>query len=306
MTTYPPEVLDGRTAPNQIPPEAPSRGWTLNMGGVAGALLSLPLIALLVLFVLYPLIKVFIEASSGGEPFSRYIEVFTNSVSRRALETTLWDSFVVTVLTTLVALSIAWLIHATTRRWLRVLLWTVTLIPMWMGVVMKNYAIFIMLSKQGPVNALLLALGIVDEPVSLLYNDTTVIVGITYSLIPYAVFSLYAAISTVNLQTVTAAQALGATRSRAVLGVALPTVKGGILASMGLVFVLSIGFYITPIMLGGPQTPFMASYINQQLNSRYDFPGASASAAVLLILAAIVLGIVVAIVGLRGLRKALR
>ena len=295
-----------RSAAGDAPSPTRASSWRLEMSAVNGFLLSFPLILMLALFVVYPLIRIFIEASSDGDTFGRYAAVFTNPVSRRALTTTLVDSVVVTLVATIISLTIAWTIHATKRRWVRILLWTVTLIPMWTGVIMKNYAIFIMLSKQGPVNSVLLALGVIDEPLSLLYNDTAVIVGITYSLIPYAVFSLFAAISTINLQTLTAAEALGATRTRALLGIALPVAKGGILASMALVFVLSIGFYITPVMLGGPQTAFMATLINQQLNSRYDFQGASASAAVLLIVAVLVLAVVAALVGAKTLKRAIR
>jgi ABC-type spermidine/putrescine transport system permease subunit I len=282
------------------------KAWTHSVNGWTGLMLAAPLIVLVVLFVLYPLVRVFVEASSGGDPFGRYLTVFTDPISRRALTTTLVDSLIVTAVCLVVGLAIAWTLHTTRSRGIRVLLWTVVLIPMWMGVIVKNYSIFILLSTNGPLNAALQALGLTEQPLSLLYNDFAVVFGISYSLIPYAFLSLYATILNIDTGLLTAAQALGASRLKALATIALPMARGGLVASCSLVFVLAIGFYVTPILLGGPQTAFMATQINNQLNARYDFAGASASAAVLLVIAAAIVGLAVALVGGRTLRRALR
>jgi mannopine transport system permease protein len=282
------------------------RGWSLSMNGWLGLLLSAPMIVLLVLFVLYPLVRVFIEASSAGQPIERYVAVFTDPISRRALTTTLLDSLVVTLVVLIAGIAIAWTLHVTTSRFVRVVLWTVALIPLWMGVIVKNYSIFILLSANGPINSVLTGAGIIDEPLSLLYNDGAVVFGIAYSLVPYAVLSLYATLLHIDTSLLTAAQALGASRLKALTSIALPMARSGIAASGSLVFVLSIGFYVTPILLGGPQTAFMATQISQQLNSRYDLPGASASAAVLLLVAAAVVATAFALLGGRALKRALR
>lgn len=288
-----------------IRPRRRPRVWTPTANGWIGAALALPMIVLVAVFVLYPLVRVFIEASSDGEPFSRYITVFTDPISRKALTTTLVDSLIVTAVCVVAGLALAWTLHTTTSRAVRVLLWTVALIPMWMGVIVKNYSIFILLSTNGPLNALVLALGLSEEPLSLLYNDFAVVFGISYSLVPYAFLSLFATVRGVDPGLLTAAQALGAGRLAALRTIALPLTRSGIVASGSLVFVLSIGFYVTPILLGGPQTAFMAAQINQQLNARYDFPGAAASAAVLLLIAVVIVGLAIALVGRRALRRAL-
>ena len=282
------------------------RAWSHSASGWTGLALATPMILLVGVFVLYPLVRVFIEASSDGDPFGRYLAVFTDPISRRALTTTLLDSLIVTVVCLVAGLALAWTLHTTTSRALRVLLWTVALIPMWMGVIVKNYSIFILLSTNGPLNAVLQALGLTEEPLSLLYNDFAVVFGISYSLIPYAFLSLYATVINIDTGLLSAARALGAGRLRALWTIAVPMARGGLVASGSLVFVLSIGFYVTPILLGGPQTAFMATQINQQLNARYDFAGASASAAVLLVIAAVIVGLALALVGGRTLRRALR
>jgi ABC-type spermidine/putrescine transport system permease subunit I len=287
-------------------PDAPRPGkaWERFAPGWVGVALSAPLIVAMAMFVFYPLVKVFAEASSDGQLADRYLRVFTDPVSRNALTTTLVDSALVVVIVIGLGAGIAWVLHTTERRWVRVVLWTTALVPFWMGVIVKNYSIFLMLSANGPVNRALMAMGVVDQPLPLLFSKTAVVAGIAYSMMPYAVLTLYSSFVHVDRSLLTAAQTLGASRMRALAGVAFPIARGGIGASMALVFVLSIGFYVTPVLLGGAQAPFMASRINQQVFALYDFPGASASAAVLLVIAVVTVGLVVWLIGGRALKRA--
>ncbi|MGP4110208.1 ABC transporter permease [Streptomyces sp. 4N509B] len=288
-------------------PAAPRRrAWEQRVHGGVGLLLAAPLVIGLALFVGYPLLRIFLDASSGGEPLSRYGDVLSGEVSRRALLTTLGNSVLVVLVATTLGIALAWTLHVTERRWVRVLLWTTALVPFWMGVIVKNYSIYLMLSANGPLNTFLQDVGLTDGPLNLLYTQTAVIVGIAYSLVPYAVLSLYSAFMHIDRELLNAAQTLGASRVRAMASVVLPMARGGVATSMALVFVLSIGFYVTPIMLGGAQTPFMATLISQQIFNLYDYPGAAASAAVLLLIAVAVVGAVFATVGGRALKAALR
>ena len=296
---------DTRTAPGERT-AAPGRSWNRLAPGWVGLLMAAPLVAGMVLFVLYPLVRVFLRASSDGKVTERYVRVLTDPVSRNALTTTLLDSAFVVVLAVGLGSGIAWLLHTTRRRWVRVLLWTTAMVPFWMGVIVKNYSIFLMLSANGPVNRALLAIGLIDQPLPLLFTKTAVVLGITYSMLPYAVLTLYSTFSQVDTSLLVAAQTLGATRLRALASVALPIARNGIGVSMALVFVLSIGFYVTPVLLGGAQAPFMASRINQQVFALYDFPGASASAAVLLLIALGVVALVLWLAGSQAFRKAVQ
>src|SRR5690606_25009281 len=97
----------------------------------------------------------------------------------------------------------------------------------------------------------------------------------------------------------------GATRARALASVVLPLGAPGILAAGALVFMLSIGFYVTPVMLGGADSPFLASLIHRQIFIMYDNQGASASGTILLVAAVIVLVLAIAIVGTRRLKRAM-
>jgi ABC-type spermidine/putrescine transport system permease subunit I len=306
MTTTSAAPVSPTTTPTTTgTPPASTRRWRLDFSGWTGALLALPLIVMIAAFVVYPMITLVIDSVSDGAGLERYIDVFAYSVSRRALITTLVDSIVVTVLTTACALCIAWTLHATRSRFIRTSLWAISLVPMWMGVVVLNYTIYVLLSGSGPINSVLTGIGLIDGPLPLLYNDGAVIFGMVYSLLPYAVLSLYASLSRIDLGLVTAAESLGASRVRALASVALPLGRGGIITTMSLLYVLSIGFYVTPMVLGGPQTPFMPIFIDEQMNVRFDYEGAAASAVVLLAVAVLVVVAVVAAVGPKTFRKAL-
>src|SRR5690606_39618610 len=94
-------------------------------------------------------------------------------------------------------------------------------------------------------------------PVNLLYTKFAVVYGITYSLLPYAVLTMYSVFSGIDTTLLTSASVLGASRGRALLTVVFPLARGGMAIATALVFVLSVGFYVTPILLGGLQTPFI-------------------------------------------------
>lgn len=282
------------------------RAWEALAGRATGLALASPMIVVLVLFVVAPLVQVFVDASSGGAGLSRYANVFADDVSRRALVTTLLDSVIVAFVAVGLGSVIAWSLRTTARRWLRVLLWTTVLVPFTMGMIVKNYAVLLLLVSNGPVNAVLQAIGLVDAPVSLLYTKFAVVYGITYSLLPYAVLTMYSVFSGVDTTLLSSASVLGASRGRALLTVVFPLARGGMAVATALVFVLSVGFYVTPILLGGLQTPFIATVISQQIFQLYDYPAAAADAAVILLIALAVVGATVVLTGARTFKAVLR
>lgn len=284
----------------------PAKGWHPHLGPWTGLLFALPILAAICFFVIYPLVQLIIQASSDGAGMQRYIEVFTDSVSLRAVTTTIVDSLVVAVVTVLFGGLLAWTLHTTTKRWLRVLTWIALLIPFTMGTIVKNYAILLLLVANGPINSVLLGLGIVDEPVRMLYTPVAVVFGISYSLLPYAGLTLYSVFSHVDQNLISSAQVLGATRLRALRTVILPSVRSGLFVSGALIFVLSLGFYVTPVLLGGLQSPFLATVISQQIFTLYDFPGASATAVVVLVIALLALAAALLLGGRRSVSQVMR
>jgi putative spermidine/putrescine transport system permease protein len=254
-----------------------------------------PLVVLLAGLVLYPLVKLTIDSLTTDAGLGNYTDVFESDSTRRAMITTLLSSVVVTVLTVGVGAVFAWYLVTVRSPVLKGLLWLAVLAPFWMGTVVKNYAIILLVSNNGLLNDVLGLVGI--GPVQVLYTTGAVIMGIVYSMIPYAVFSLFGVFVGIDQALLAAARSMGASRARALRTVLLPLAMPGIVASSALVFAISVGFYVTPVLLGGGQAPFMASVISSNIFGYYDYGYASAASVVLLVVALIVLAAALAAVG---------
>lgn len=281
-----------------------SRRWQPQPSVWTGLLLSAPLLLVMAGLVFLPLARLVVD-SSNGAGFANYADFFASKAATKALMTTLRDSAAVTVLALLLGSVLAWSIRVQSSRFLSGALWIITLMPFWMGVIVKNYAFTIILQRRGIVNDALLLLPGIDEPLRLLYSSPAVVMGILYSLLPYAVLSLYVTFLTIDPDLVRAAESLGADRFRALATVVVPLALPGALATAAIIFVFSIGFYVTPILLGGPQSAFVATLINRQIFTMFDYPAAAASGTVLLLAAVLTLALAWIIVGRERLERAI-
>ncbi len=286
--------------------ERPGRAWRNDPSAAVGLLLLAPALVLLLLFFVVPILRIFwVALTDPTLSLDRFGDFFASPAARRSLLTTLRVSAIVTVLATLVGLIVAWELRTTTSKWKRAALWLATLFPLWTSVVVRNYAFTILLQRKGILNTALISTGIIDEPLSILYTDVAVVLGMLYTMLPYAILPIYASLVNLDTSIVSAAESLGASRPRAIRDVVLPLIAPSVFAAAAITFVVSVGFYITPILLGGPDSPFLATFIDQQLFSLYNFPAAAATASILFLTAAIVVGFAWRIVGFEQIRKAL-
>ena len=282
------------------------RAWRNEPSPAVGVLLLAPALVLLILFFVVPIVRIiWVALSQPSFGLENFADFFASPAARRSLFTTLRISAIVTVLATLLGLIIAWELRTSRSKWKRAALWSATLFPLWTSVVVRNYAFTILLQRKGILNTALVSAGVIEEPLGILYTDTAVILGMLYTMLPYAILPIYASLVNVDTGLVDAAESLGASRPRAIAGIILPLIAPSVFAAAAITFVVSVGFYITPILLGGPEAPFLATYIDQQLFSLYDFPGAAATASVLFLTAALVVGISWRVVGFDQLRRAL-
>lgn len=282
------------------------RAWRNEPSAAVGLLLLAPALVLLALFFVVPIVRiVWVALSEPTFGLDRFAGFFASPAARRSLLTTLRISAIVTVLATLLGLIIAWELRTSRSKWKRAALWSATLFPLWTSVVVRNYAFTILLQRRGIINTALVSTGIIEEPLGILYTDTAVILGMLYTMLPYAILPIYASLVNVDTALVDAAESLGASRPRAIVGIILPLIAPSVFAAAAITFVVSVGFYITPILLGGPDAPFLATFIDQQLFSLYDFPGAAATASILFLTAVIVVGVAWRVVGFDQLRRAL-
>jgi len=281
------------------------RAFSAEAGPWWGLALSAPLVLIAGLFVVYPLVRVFADSLGDGNPFENYVRFFSSDVYVRTLVFTLLLSILVTVIAVVLGAVLAWIMRTTSSRWIRLLCWGAVLVPFWMSVVVKNYAFTLLLGRRGMLNEVLQWAFGEGAMLELLYTNTAVVIGMLYSMLPYAVLPLFVTFLTINPEIPLAAQTLGASRMRAIRTTVLPLALPGMVATSSIVFVITIGFYITPVLLGGPRSTFMATLISEQTFSLFNYPGAATSAVVLIVVAVVTLATAIKAVGIDRLKRAL-
>ncbi|RMI15239.1 ABC transporter permease [Pseudoroseomonas wenyumeiae] len=156
------------------------------------------------------------------------------------------------------------------------------ILPYFTSVIVRTYAWMVILGRNGLINQMLLGLGLVSEPVDLLYNRTGVIIGMTYVLLPYMVLTLYAAMKAVDNRLLQAAEGMGASPFTVFAKVFLPLTLHGVTAGSLIVFILALGFFITPALMGGPSDVMMAMLIEREIELSQNWPMAALMTIVLL------------------------
>jgi mannopine transport system permease protein len=263
----------GRLSPSAPAAKRPwprrGRPWRPEGSRGASVLLALPLVAALAIGVGIPLVEL-VYTSLHGQGLSRYSAVINDEAEWHALKVTVAASLVTTVISVLAGALLAWFVHASARRTVKVVLWLAILLPTWMGVVVKNYAFVIILGREGVLSAALQDLHLTSGPVDLLYTPSAVIIGMVYTVLPYAVLPLYATFVNISLDLPKAAETLGASRSRAITSVVIPLARPALFATTIIAFVLSLGFYLTPVILGGTSGTFVASLVQNDIFLFFD------------------------------------
>ncbi|MEX2648896.1 MAG: ABC transporter permease [Alphaproteobacteria bacterium] len=229
------------------------------------ALIVVPLLAMLVILYAYPLFKVlWISVSDPSFGLGNYEKLFTAAGIQRMLWTTLKLCLITTAIAMVLGYVVAYaIVHVGERQ--RTWMWMFILIPFWVSVLARTFSWLMLLHDNGIVNDALRAWGIVEEPVALVRNQFGVIVGMVHYMIPYAVLPLYASMRAIDPRTVAAARGLGARPFEAFLRVFLPLSLPGIVAAGVLVFILTLGFFVTPAILGGGKTLMIAEYVSVQI-----------------------------------------
>ena len=176
---------------------------------------------------------------------------------------------------------VAYLIATAPKR-LQIPLLLLVMLPFWSNYLIRTYAWIVLLNREGLINNALRWLGLVDEPLSLLYNDTAIVIGLVYGYLPFMVLPLYASIARLNPEIREAATDLGASSLRGFWTVTVPLTRQAIAAGCIFVFVPSIGNFITPDLLGGGRTKMIGNLIYDQFLKARDWPFGSTLALILI------------------------
>ena len=258
--------------------------------------LVLPLLLYLGIFYAYPVAAMMFR--SVHEPnwtLANFTKIFQTGAYLGVLWLTIRISFVVTVLALLLGYPVAYVL-ARIGRAKSNLLMILVLVPLWTSILVRTYAWMVLLGRQGLVNQLLIALGVIEEPIRLLNTTFAVYVAMVHVLLPLMILPLYGVLRGIDENLLRAAQGLGATPSGVFRQVVLPLSLPGVSAGCLLVFILALGFFITPALVGGPQDLMISVLIQQQVDL-INWPFASALAVVLLVAALAIFAIFVRLVG---------
>jgi putative spermidine/putrescine transport system permease protein len=254
------------------------------------AWLMVPAIGLLLVFFVYPLFAIlwrsFTDPTVG---LGNYTLLLHDGVSVTVLIRTLRTSLIVAVGTLILAYPYAYAMTLVSSR-TRNLLTALVLLPFWTSLMARNFAWYMLLQRGGPVDRFFSAMGV--DGVVLLGTVAGVTVAMIQVMLPYMVLPLYSGMQGIDRRLLDAATSMGAPRWRAFTQVYLPLSIPGVVSGYSLVFMMSLGFYITPALLGSPQQSLISQLIATDVNSLLDFGGAGALGAVLLAVTLVVLFVV--------------
>ena len=166
----------------------------------------------------------------------------------------------------------------------RGLLLLLIVLPFWISFLLRVYAWMGLMNNYGVINNLLMWLGVINQPIQLMYTDFAIFVGLAYSYLPFMILPLYATLERMDLDLVDAAQDLGASRTAAFWDITWPLARPGIIAGCLLVFIPAMGEYVIPYLLGGSESLLIGRVLFDEFFVNRDWPLASAVAIVLLLL----------------------
>jgi len=259
---------------------------------LSGGLLVVPGVAWLLVFFLVPLLIIFV-VSFGSKDATGHV-VLTNPGLQNYIEATkpeflpaFANSLRYSLLTTILSLAIGypiayWISRHGGRR--KILLLILVMLPFWTSYLIRTYAWMIILRDNGVANSVLMGLGIIGDPIPFLNTDFSVILGMTYGFLPFAILPLFVSIDRLDDNLVQASRDLYASSRGAFLHVILPLTMPGIVAAAVLTFIPAMGDYVTPDLLGGAQTSTIAKVVQVLFTSGRDWPYGSALGFMLMVI----------------------
>ncbi len=263
-----------------------------------------PIAGWMIAFIVAPLLLVLVVSFMsrgiyGGIDFTFTLENYIRLFDPLYLRI-LWISTLVGVFTTVICLVVgypfAYIIARSSEKYRNILLMLIV-IPFWTNSLIRTYAWIVLLRTEGVINTILLKIGLISEPLSMLYNSGAVLVGLAYTLFPFMVLPLYASIEKLDRSYLEAASDLGAKPWQAFIRVTLPLTMPGIVAGSLLVFVSAIALFFIPDLMGGSKTMLIGNLIKNQFLSARDWPFGSAVSIVTMLMTFVLVAIYMKIAG---------
>ena len=234
---------------------------------------------------------------SGAFSMENYERIFESDLYRRTFVVTFQISVSVTVISVLLGYPLCyWLTKMTDRT--AAILMVFVLVPFWTSVLVRTYAWLVLLQRNGIINSTLMSLDVIEEPLQLAHNLTGSIIGMVHIMLPFLILPLYATMRSIDTDLVRAAVGLGSSPRKAFWHVFFPMSLPGLSAGIVLVFILSLGFYVTPALLGGGRVQMLAQRIESTITIYSNWGASSALGVVLLLMALVMIWLMNRVFGL--------
>lgn len=259
------------------------------------AFLIVPALAFMVVFYIHPVILMLqtsLEPLEGaaGWTAQHYGEVLDSRRMMASLERTVRLSALATLITFALSYPVA-LFLIGTRPWLRTAILIFTFASLAASIIVRNYGWLVVLADGGPVNTVLVALGIVEWPLRLVYSEGAVLVALVHYAMPFMILPIYGALTRLQPSVWEAAQTLGGSPWTVLRSVVVPLSMPGVFGGVTLSFAISASAYVTPMMLGSPSTAFASQVAADELLIQLNFPRGSAVIVILTLLTFTVIGL---------------
>jgi ABC-type spermidine/putrescine transport system permease subunit I len=289
--------LTQRPAPSRNPDRAAER---------RRALLVLPGLVFLLLLFLYPLgALVATSVYDRGFTLQHYQRLLTVPAYLKVLLNTVETAGIVTLICLALGYPLAYRL-ATASGWLRAALVVGILMPFWTSLLVRAYGWMVILHPSGILNTLLLGAGLVQEPLELVHNTTGVLIGMTQIMLPYMVLPIAAVMQGLDRRLLQAARSLGASPWKTFVWVYAPLTVPGVLAGCLLVFIISLGFFVIPAVLGGTRDILLAQLIEFNMSKVLNWGFAAALSTLLLVTTLAIYAVAGRVLRLQALWGALR
>ncbi len=274
----------------EMPLNAAMLRWDERKEKLAATGLSLPGMLLIAIVLLVPILWLFwlsLYDASGAFSFENYARM-GRSIYLRTFMTTFKIAAIATLACAVMGYPVAYLM-AQSRRTTGTIILVGVLLPFWTSVLVRTYAWLVLLQRTGLINTWLQNWGIIDTPLALVHNELGTIIGMIHVMLPFMILPLYASMKAVDPSLLLAAANCGATPTQAFWQVYFPQTVSGLGSGAALIFVLCLGFFVTPVLLGGGRTYMWAMQIADNISLYGNWGAASALGVVLVLATAVVL-----------------
>ena len=253
--------------------------------------LTLPYLLMVTALIVIPVGWLFYLSFIGRDgslSFENYERMMKSKAYIRIFLTTFKISILTTIICAAIGYPLAYFMSQLSRKWANICMNGV-LIPFWTSLLVRTYAWLVLLQKKGLLNNMAIEMGLISEPIKIVHNTTGTLIGMVHIMLPFLILPLYANMRAIDKDALKAASSLGATPTRAFWTVFFPLSLPGLLAGLLIVFVLCLGFYVTPAILGGGRVIMAAMKISSNIELYFSWGAASALGVVLLVVTGIIL-----------------